>query len=265
MEKNSLSQSDTVRLSEEYNALLGKDTEHKETSSSYDHHSSFKIENAHPQVPPLELERSNSPPVPAVRRKLRAKSPKRSPRDKRSKGNRTESSLSEPNVNQTKKSLPQRNKRINKKIRAATPTPHKFPERPDVGDKPPFSPLEDAFMVPYLRTTSATLPPPPDTPVAAQSLVNSKSRGKVDRLRNARHERRGEPDKAENLHSVNRPKAIGLKEDFQHEEPTKNTRKSHDSQKLNVKHKQTLKEKPEVDSVATRTQKDHFMLREASK
>ena len=253
-----------MRLSEEYNALLGKDTEHKQTSSSYDDHSSFKIEATHPQAPPLELERKSSPPVPAVRRKLRAQSPKRSPREKQGKGNRPDSSLSEPNVRRTKnpsRSYSLRNKAINKVKRAGTPTPCK----PEVDENLPLSNVEDAFMVPYLRTTSATLPPPPDTPATNQSSLKSKPSAKVDRYKTARNERGGGARRGEDLASVNRRKTAYLKAN-QNEDCTRKPRQSKDSQISTLDPKETSEEKPRETkgSDERSVQTENSTLREVS-
>ena len=271
-ERKWASQTGNFDLPSEYNALIGKETEMKH-SSSYDDHSSFKIENSRPVVPPLDLERGYSPPIPTVRNRMRAKSPKRSSREKRGKMSRTGSSLSEPSLSQRRKSPTPRSQRNKLKSKVgytviSTPRESKSSERPEVEDKLPVVTIEDAFMVPYLRTTSATLPPPPDTPAATQALANNKSRGKVDTRRTTQNERTRGPHRGENLPSLNRPRTISLKEDLLQEKSPRNTKRTQETQKSYVKSRQTYKENSRSSKGQEQhkgTHKDHRSVGETSR
>ncbi|XP_032223089.2 serine/arginine repetitive matrix protein 1 [Nematostella vectensis] len=147
-------------------------------TSSYDNHTNARYIPEETVVPPLDLRRADSPPIPTLRNKSNSKQQtarSKSPTSHRSRGVKSPVSNRRGNISRTMTSqsepyegrkLPTSRLTNRNKSRAKTP-PGGTANTREVPEEraPPFSAMEDAFVIPYHRTTSATLPVPPDTPM----------------------------------------------------------------------------------------------------
>lgn len=161
--------------------------------TKYDDHSLYKMdpESSRPDVPITELEHSRSSPSPTVRNIQKQKCPRRtSPVIDHKKGgaiSRTTRSQSEPGT-KNKNTIPR--SQWHKTKGKVAPEHNTTPsiQGSVMGQhseyfSPPPSPLVDAFMVPYHRTSSATLcqmldTPPQATEVSHQQPSKSDSRSR---------------------------------------------------------------------------------------
>lgn len=122
-----------------------------------------------PYVPPLNLVRGDSPPVPTLRNKLPKHVNPPSHRSstptsvKASHLQRTVSSTSEPSGGSMALSTRKDTQRSEVAADFLTSLDELSSARFHA-EQPPFDTVEDAFMIPYHRTDSATLPAPPETP-----------------------------------------------------------------------------------------------------
>lgn len=160
-------------------------TSEASTDRLYSAHPSYK--DIEKEVPRLNLSDRNSPPVPTLRNKITEKyeitSPKScstvSPSAIKSNLCRTVSSHSEPcNGSLALSSTNIGTKGSDVRGMVTQGDKHLFDSRVLENDDLPFTTLEVAFMVPFHRTDSATLPAPPETqePNLSQGVTNVSTR-----------------------------------------------------------------------------------------
>ncbi|KAK3731219.1 hypothetical protein QZH41_011195, partial [Actinostola sp. cb2023] len=137
-----------------------------------------------PFVPPLDLVRVESPPIPTLRNKIQQVKPpshrSTTPTSVKHHIHRAVSSQSEPcDVTQRDSHRSQLESILSSHDEM---TSARFlPEEATF----PFDTIEDAFMIPYHRTDSATLPAPPETPEESAEEKPAKTKG-IDAKKNSK-------------------------------------------------------------------------------